>query len=236
MRTIARNIAFVALLTVSFQMQAQKKPPFPHEPRKPHYVADTSKTPLKFAFSIVPTYALQYAFRVDLDFHLVKNNWLVFAPRYFIARDQYMDLLLGLGVPTDMDGYGFDLYHKMLIFTNQTVNGPYIAYGIKYDHFSFRYTDNAWVEKTDTWGTKYYDWEKTEITEVNNRYGFNLLIGAQYAINRKLLVDVFMGCGLQVSDISPDNARISEDNNYFGMYNYSGPRLTMGFRMGMFLF
>jgi hypothetical protein len=236
MRTIFRIIVLAAFLSISFQMQAQKKPPFAKEPKKNHFVADTNKTPLNFAISIVPTYAFQYGFRLDLDFHLTKNQWLVFGPQYYIARDQYMDILLGIGVPVDMDGFGFDLYHKILIFSEQTVNGPYVAYGIRYNHFSFRYTDNVWVEKTDPWGTKYYDWEETDITEVNNRYGFNLLFGAQYAVNNRLLIDGFLGCGLQVSDISPDDAKIGEDNNYFGMFNYSGPRLTMGFRLGMFLF
>jgi len=171
-----------------------------------------------------------------MDIHLCKNQWLVIGPHYFIARNQYMDFYAGLSEQADMDGYGFDLYHKLLLSNKETVNGPYFAYGVRYDHFTFKYKAYDWVKKTDGWGTPYYDWEKTEIVEKNNRYGFNLMFGLQYAINNKLFLDGYTGCGIQVSNISPEDAEIAQNNNFFLRYSYSGPRFLLGFRLGLFLF
>jgi len=202
----------------------------------PYSLSDSNKHSAKYAVSIVPSYTLENGFRFDLDIHLCKNQWLVIGPHYFIARNQNMGLLLGLDQATDMDGYGFDIYHKILLNKDVTVNGPYFAYGFRYDHFSFTYTDFAWVKILDAWNTPYYDWEETKITETNNRYGVNLMFGLQYALNKKLLIDGYTGCGIQVSDISPANSKIADFSNFFLRYNYSGPRFLLGVRIGLFLF
>jgi len=199
-------------------------------------LADSSKPTGKYAVSIVPSYTLQNGFRFDLDIRICKNQWLVIGPHYFIARNQNMGLFYGIDQPTDMDGYGFDLYHKILLKNQVTTNGPYFAYGVRYDHFTFKYKDYDWVDKVDGWGTHYLDYEETVITETNNRYGFNLMFGLQYAVNNKLLIDGYTGCGIQVSDVSPENSKSKDYSNFFLRYNYSGPRILLGIRLGLFLF
>lgn len=223
MRSISKIISVVAFLSLALTLKAGNPISKPDSNNK-----------LNYAISIVPSYTLQNGFRFDLDIHLKENQWLVFGPHLFIARNQYIPISLGLGELTDMDGYGFDLYHKMLLKKNEIVNGPYFAYGIRYDHFSIKFNENGWVKKTDSWGTPYYEWEKTDITEKINRYGFNLFFGVQYSINSKLLIDAYTGCGVQVADVSPDDAKISQNNNFLH-YNYSGPKFLLGFRFGMFL-
>jgi hypothetical protein len=203
---------------------------------KPLSPSDTSKSAGSYAISLVPSFTLQNGFRIDLDIHLTKNQWLVIGPHYYVTRNQNMGFFLGLDQPVDMDGYGFDLYHKILLKNEVTTSGPYFAYGIRYDHLSFKYNDYDWVKKLDSWGTPYYEWSETSINEINNRYGVNLMFGMQYVINNKLLIDGYTGCGIQVSNLSPDNAKSADYSNFFLRYNYSGPRFLLGVRLGIFLF
>lgn len=171
------------------------------------------------ALSLVPLYTLENGFRIDFEIHLIKNQWLIIGPQYFIAEDKKM-IFLDNGNNTDLEGYGVDIYHKIILKSEESINGPYAAYGIRYNSFNF---------KSDA----QYGNPKIDVT--NTRYGFNVLFGYQNAINNKLLVDIYTGCGLQVSNLSGDNGTFADNSNFFMNYNYSGPRFLLGFRIGLFL-
>jgi hypothetical protein len=227
MKSIAKILPVIVLILVfAFKTDASNS----------YSLADTNKHASNYAISIVPSFTLQNGFRFDLDIHLKNNHWLVIGPHYWVARNQNMGMFYGLNQPTDLDGYGFDLYHKVLLKNQVTTNGPYFAYGVRYDHLTFKYKDYDWVDKVDGWGTHYYEWSEKEFTEINNRYGFNLMFGLQYAVNNKLLIDGYTGCGFQVSDVSPEDSKSTDFSNFFLRYNYSGPRFLLGIRIGLFLF
>jgi hypothetical protein len=174
------------------------------------------------AFSLHPLYTLQNGFRVDFEIHIIKNQWLIIGPQYFIAENKSMNtfFLAGVDRTMDMEGYGVDIYHKIILKTEESIIGPYAAYGIRYNSFNFK----ADAENGNT---------KMDVT--NTRYGFNVLFGYQNVINDKLLIDVYTGCGLQVSNLSGDDGTFADKSNFFMNYNYSGPRFLLGFRIGLFL-
>jgi len=172
------------------------------------------------ALSLVPLYTLENGFRVDFEIHLKKNQWLIIGPQYFIARDKSMNMFVDAGRNLDLEGYGVDIYHKIILKTEESISGPYAAYGIRYNSFNFKAPEENGNPKIDV---------------TNSRYGFNVLFGYQNAINNKLLLDVYTGCGIQVSNLSSAGTIFDNSNNIFLNYNYSGPRFLLGFRIGLFL-
>ena len=121
-----------------------------------------------------------------------------------------------------MQGYGIDIYHKIILKQEESIKGPYAAYGLRYNYFKYQTIIDLYNPQAS-------------IEETNNRLGFNVLFGYQNAFNNKLLFDVYTGCGLQVSNLSPDNNVFTDNANNFMSYNYSGPRFILGIRIGMFL-
>jgi len=184
----------------------------------PYSLSDSNKHSAKYAISIVPLYTLQNGFRIDLDIHLCKNQWLIIGPQYFIGKDKKM-FFLGNDWNTDLEGYGFDIYHKLILKTEQSTSGPYAAYGIRFNSFNFKYgvTGNP----------------ENEVT--NTRYGFNAIFGYQTIYNNILLLDFYAGCGIQVSNLIGDVGTIDDNSSFFMNYNYSGIRFLLGFRIGLFL-
>ena len=171
------------------------------------------------AFSLVPLYTFQNGFRIDFEVNIAKNQWLLIGPQYFIAQDKTM-VFLGNDKNTDLQGYGIDIYHKIILKTEKSITGPYAAYGVRYNKFDFKVKA---------------DGVNPELNVSNTRYGFNVIFGYQNAINNKLLVDFYTGCGIQVSNMTGDDGTFSDNSDFFMNYNYSGPRFLLGFRIGLFL-
>jgi hypothetical protein len=197
---------------------------------------DEKKADPSVILAINPLYTLQNAMRIDVDFRLSRNNWITIGPQYYVAKDKYMDLFLGNDEATDMNGYGIDFLHKIILSQKNNSTGPYLAYGVRYVNFSYTYNGFSWVQKLDEWGTHYYELEKGDVTEKNNRYGFNIIFGMQNIIEDRFFIDVYTGVGIQVSNMSPETANISNNSDFFLRYNYSGPRFLLGIRMGVALF
>ena len=169
------------------------------------------------AFSLSPLYTLENGFRIDFEFRVAKNQWVVIAPQYYIAKDK-QSIFFDNDLQIDLEGYGFDLYHKIILKTEPTITGPYAAYGIRYNNFNYKYNRSG---------------QNYDVT--NTRYGFNVMFGYQGAVNNKLLLDVYTGCGLQVSNLKGDDTYTTSNSDFFMNYNYSGPRFLLGFKIGMFL-
>ena len=175
------------------------------------------------AFSLHPLYTIENGFRIDFEFHIYKNQWIVIGPQYFIAQNKSLEFFAGTDRYIDMEGYGVDFYHKIILKTEESVSGPYAAYGIRYNTFNFKSVADI---NTST----------TKLDVTNTRYGFNVMFGYQNAVNDKLLIDVYSGCGIQESNLTgDDDGTVKKNSNFFMNYNYSGPRFLLGFRIGLFL-
>jgi hypothetical protein len=174
------------------------------------------------AFALHPLYTIESGFRVDFETRITKNQWLIVGPQYFIAENKSMDFFTGLSNNMDMEGYGIDIYHKIILKSEETVKGPYAAYGLRYNVFNFKTESGIYSIP-----------KKLDVT--NTRYGFNVLFGYQNVINDKLLVDIYTGCGIQISKLKGDDGTFEDQSNFFMNYSYSGPRFLLGFRIGMFL-
>jgi hypothetical protein len=220
MKTTLKTV-IILLIVIQFSISANAETSFT-------YADSNKKISLPtLAFSLSPLYTLQNGFRVDFEFRPFKNQWIVLAPQYFIAKNKDLFFLdygtsYGNGYSTDMEGYGFDLFHKIILKTEASISGPYAAYGIRYNTFNYKFTT----------GTGFVS-EKHDIT--NTRYGFNVMFGYQGAVNNKLLLDIYTGCGIQVSNLKGDDGTMADNSEFFMNYNYTGPRFLLGFKIGLFL-
>ena len=216
MKTTTKSV-IILLIVINLSMFANAGNVFPP--------SDSNKSIPTFAVSMVPMYTLQNAFRVDFEVKIAKNQWILFGPQYFVAQNKDM-LFLNNGEKTDLEGFGIDIYHKIILKSEESISGPYAAYGIRYNSLNFKYqawnTGGSMVDKNVT----------------NSRYGFNVIFGYQSTFNNKLLLDLYTGCGVQVSNLSGDDGSLSDFGSSpfnFLNYNYSGPRFILGFRVGLFL-
>jgi hypothetical protein len=192
--------------------------------------AQESFTP-NYTLSFVPQYLFKNGLRMDLELKLKKENqWLQIAPQvyYHEAIDDYWyDYSF-----EKLGGVGLDLHHKIYLSTNKIAHGPYLSYGMVYQHFAVRHNDYIWVPYEES-GLTYYDYTSKTLTGTIHKGGINLLFGYQVHPFDRLLLDVYLGMGIRKS--FPSESMEDRFNSSIIDYNYSGTLLVFGVRFGALL-
>lgn len=188
-----------------------------------------------FGLFLVPQYFFINGFRLDLEKRISNTtNALVISPQVYSGR--ITELLQESN--DKVKGAGLTLQYKHYMKTinlseeNTTIlfEQSYIAGALGYNFFNINYTDQEFVEVGNE--------IKIQNVEKNlniHRYNLGVLFGMVYQTEIGLAFDIYLGSGIQFSDIS--QAEYTQRRNYNeGMinYGYEGVTFLIGIKIGSF--
>ena len=214
------------------------------------YTQDTTDN---LIISFVPQYMIISGMRVDIEKRIGNTDqWLLFGPQVYLREknpsddnyyynyyDDYDYYYYDTEVYDMMAGYGITCYHKIfmgLLEEETNYSGTYLAYGLSFQNFFFKYKEQEWVTYEEN-GMEYLR-ESETLTDKNRiiyKMGLNLIFGYQILPLDKIICDVYMGAGMRYSLRYPSYLEKLKFNNHIIDYGYSGITPVVGFRLGIVL-
>jgi len=174
-------------------------------------------------FSFVPQYVFINGVRFDYDRKINERSWLQFSVEGFANEKSDVQAAWQKEKNYELAGLGLGLYYRYYLNDDAATNfGTYLATGISENFFKF---NNSNYESNV---------ETTSSTKVW-RSGVNLVIGQEYRIADRLMLDFYAGMGYRYSNNHYSNKSAETnfrfDDNMFS-YGFTGNVLLLGFRVG----
>ncbi|HMM10964.1 MAG TPA: hypothetical protein PKE03_02585 [Bacteroidales bacterium] len=165
-------------------------------------------------FSLVPQYAFQSGFRLDVDLPLNKQHWIQLAPVFFAGNHVEM----GITTADKLSGIALHAYHRFYPDPSPNRRQPYLAWGPVFQHYAIDYKIHNGNLKVD---------KHTNI----NRLGIDLT-GGFVTQGSALFFDFYAGAGIRQAFLSGDKDSGEKFNDSFLDFGYSGVLLVAGVRVG----
>lgn len=179
-----------------------------------------------------PGQVLFNGLRADVGIKSFKNSWLVVSPQFYYSNGN--DLFGEESDYTEMTGYGLTMMYRYHIFENAAAKGPYMGFGILYNHYLVEYENFDWYE-TDFTGVDATTYGLVENTTEMNKIGPEILIGYQFVIGNKMMLDIYWGTGIRKSFSKFSSVEPRRFDDSMVNFGYSGIVLLTGIRFGFFL-
>ncbi|MFC2086554.1 hypothetical protein ACFLSA_00095 [Bacteroidota bacterium] len=182
----------------------------------------------------VPQHLIIHGIRVDFDYRLEGNKWLIFSPQLYLNKIPQGTEYLWFNVNKfeELLGFGMAITQKNILSRKSSPSGFYIAYGATYNYTKTKNADYAWVPYVENTIT-YYDRQPLDYEVILNKIGGNAIIGYQNEIYPKLILDGFIGFGLRYSfRDAPENTFLNY-SDFEGDYGYTGTLFVGGIRLGV---
>ncbi len=168
------------------------------------------------AFS--PQHLFFKGIRIYYDTRISQKHWLQFSPEIYMAvnaKNSFSNASY-----RDLYGIGIAVHDRNYINKINHPGGLYLSYGISYNYFKLTYD----IESTDS-----YTQEHTTIQKV----GGDVLIGYQFVLFSKLILDAYTGLGLNYSMREYSGIEKRSFNSDMADYGYTGSLLLAGIRLGL---
>jgi hypothetical protein len=199
----------------------------------------------KNALSVLPQYVLINGIRLDYERRLGKGDlWLLLAPQYYNDNTGYQYYYYSYYSSNDpyyrydeMQGVGANLYVKWIVSRSERldrISGKparllYLAAGPTFQYYQVTSFDEVPVAYEEN-GTTYYRFEIQEGKHVLNRYGGNVNMGIQFAMD-PFFVDLYWGFGYKIGfDGNGERASSGLMIEPF----YTGETFDAGFKFGVY--
>lgn len=181
-----------------------------------------------FAVTLHPFYATVNGMRVDFDYRLGKNHFIVFGPQMYLKSESYE-------YGEDVAGFGINLYYKHLINDNGGFSGAYVQLGGALQSYTIETELSSYVP---------YDYEgldaivegPKEYKETVLKAGPDFIFGWQFVPIKKVLLDLYVGTGLRYSSTDADDTFVEYYSDTMMGYTFKGVVPLAGFRAGIILF
>lgn len=161
-----------------------------------------------FGMTLSPQHALVSSFRISLDKQISNSSsWIILSPSF---TSSYTDMLWMLNYDRRI-GWGATLSHRYFVNNPEPAKGVYFQYGVVYNYNQLTYEGLSWVQ-TSYVGTEAITTDYSTVKDHIHQYGFDILIGYQAVINKKMLLDFYFGIGNRNS-ITVTNAVSSQNSN-----------------------
>jgi hypothetical protein len=184
----------------------------------------------RYMLSEVPQYFIKSGLRLDLDYKIANNQWLVFGPQLYYNSDED-------NWNHDYDrmiGFGLNAYHKIFLLPKDCPRGVYVAYGVSYQQFFITTTEMRTY--TDTYeGMTVTKYGEREVTEKIYKPGISGVIGYQFHVVENLFMDMYLGWGFRHSFFDHASYDNSEYVNNILSMGYRGITPVAAFRLSVLL-
>jgi hypothetical protein len=164
--------------------------------------------------SLVPQYAFQSGFRIDVDFPLNNHHWLQLAPVFYAGNNVEMSITTA----DKLAGIGLHAYQRFYPDQLRDHSQPYLAWGPTYQFYALDYK----VRKGNLIINKHNN---------INRLGVDLT-GGFVMHSSTFFFDFYAGAGIRQAFLSGDEETGEKFNDTFLDFGYSGVILVAGVRIG----
>jgi len=172
-------------------------------------------TPSSLMISLVPQYAFQSGFRVDVDLPLSERHWLQLAPVFYAGNNVEMSITTA----DKLGGVALHAFHRFYPDPVRDRWQPYLAWGPSFQHYALDYKVRSGNIRID---------KHTNI----NRIGMDLT-GGMVAHGSTFFFDFYAGAGIRQAFLSGDKDTGEKFNETFLDFGYSGVLLVAGVRVGI---
>ncbi len=169
-----------------------------------------------FAISFSPQHIAISGFKLCFEKKISEKASVVLTPELYVKKNANDEETIGAGLLA---------YHRIYLTDKHS---SYFSYGGGYNFFNIKFTDYAWIQDGDTWYS-----ESTDINYKISRYRLDFLIGSKLSGSERILIDIYIGAGLQYSVHDKDNSTTEKYNNSIIDYGYTGTMLLIGARFGI---
>ena len=198
-----------------------------------------AQTQKKVTFAVQPFQLFNNALRYDFEIRLGNGSgWLQFGPAFYLntsdnhnyhyeGKDYYHNWYYGYWREpySELKGVGLDLNYKHFLDARRSF---YIAIGLSYTRFDFKYRGNKLEDYVED-GLTFYEYREGYYKQQIDRFGVNNFVGFQIPTRSAFLFDVFGGYAVRYSFSDEDKPSFA---NYPFSYGYSGVVPLIGFRIG----
>lgn len=165
--------------------------------------------------SLVPQYAFQSGFRVDVDLPLNDHHWLQLAPVFYAGNNVEMSITTA----DKLGGVALHAFHRFYPDPVRDRWQPYLAWGPSFQYYALDYKVRNGNIRTD---------KHTNII----RIGMDLT-GGMVAHGSTFFFDFYAGAGIRQAFLSGDKDTGEKFNDTFLDFGYSGVLLVAGVRVGI---
>ena len=195
----------------------------------------------QFAIGMTPQHMLKNGFRVDVEWMVdYPEHSLVIAPLYYYGFVN--NSLEEIESKDLMSGYGFEVIHKY--YLNDKTFGEddrkiYFGHGPYFRRYKMTFDAVEWKDQPGEDGIQVYRQELTEHNRNVSKFGYSVMFGINMMPYDNFLMDIYAGMGIRGTSATstlPEEHKHARkyDRNFFD-YEYQGPVLLMGFKLGVLL-
>jgi hypothetical protein len=210
--------------------------------------AQTAPASRSVVVKVIPQYVVVSGFWLEVEYRGARQlrHSFTFTPQLYagpvgrpdVVTTYYQSQQQQLATET-VRGLGLQVQHRRYLGTAQSPYpaGPYVSYGLSYQHFAVSRNELGWKEVKDPTGLPYYEYSNTRHTETINRYGATAQLGYQlpFATSR-FSADIYAGAGWRTGQSRSGNQVV--DSRYRSGpsdYGHQGFYFPAGFKVGVAL-
>lgn len=184
----------------------------------------------KYLLSEVPQYFIKSGLRIDVDYKLNTNQWLVLGAQFYYNSDEN-----NWNYDYDrMNGFGLNAYHRIFLVPKDCPKGIYVGYGVSYQQYFITATEMRTY--TDTYeGMTVTKYGEQEVTETIYKPGINGVLGYQFNVVESLFMDIYLGWGFRHSFFDHGSYNSSEYVNGILSMGYRGITPVLAYRLSVVL-